>query len=615
MVYLWNVSDSELEAQGLHKHCYKCFNLDKCRGGEDACAVVSCRLGCNFKFHQCKESEHQLLCRKEVGPCLNVNFGCDITLPRYQMTKHLAVCPASVVVCTHEWNRWPLFCRERFKSIPFRRKNPLAASGDLDLELAMRDQRMVQDFSKVPRRTKLALRNNLTRRYPALPLPLKTSRKSTNQDRTVRTLNDIVKFEVTDGSSVGPQYGVAKLFLKQQEIQKRRWQEDVDTAIRRTGQPVPKKYWDYPEMEKGNIHKHCAYCILDDCKKEQEFNLTSCSMVACPFECGFNMHHCKVFEHSMICQNFEEEGEFDWMTRDRVMKKPKKDDKKAVIKFPDLFEAPTVLPSISNCKRGKLKEPPPPPPLPQDLQRVVQFDIRLETVTKLQQKPKAMYTFLCGQSLRRDQWESHCQNVHNDIHGGLNNWMVARCPLASYGCGFSFNRLYPGSDPKTKVVFSKSIDSFGIQPAMPEISNNNPEATTLTDLPVELLQIIISMLDSWSLNQLALVSRYLRDLTSTLLDSKGCVALQWERAGDGVYSSKRGWEVAYKRWFFSCHFNKISNWSLNVDGAISQHLKTCPYNDRLTCATPDKKSGANRSLLKALDAKLKLKRDSEWFIQ
>jgi hypothetical protein len=36
------------------------------------------------------------------------------------------------------------------------------------------------------------------------------------------------------------------------------------------------------------------------------------------------------------------------------------------------------------------------------------------------------------------------QNVHSDIHGGLNNWLEARCPLAAFGCGFAFRRLYPG---------------------------------------------------------------------------------------------------------------------------------------------------------------------------
>ena len=36
------------------------------------------------------------------------------------------------------------------------------------------------------------------------------------QDRTVTTLKDIVKLEVSDDTAVGPQYGIAKLFLKQQ---------------------------------------------------------------------------------------------------------------------------------------------------------------------------------------------------------------------------------------------------------------------------------------------------------------------------------------------------------------------------------------------------------------
>ena len=36
------------------------------------------------------------------------------------------------------------------------------------------------------------------------------------QDRTATTLKDIVKLEVSDDTAVGPQYGIAKLFLKQQ---------------------------------------------------------------------------------------------------------------------------------------------------------------------------------------------------------------------------------------------------------------------------------------------------------------------------------------------------------------------------------------------------------------
>ena len=35
----------------------------------------------------------------------------------------------------------------------------------------MRDQRMLRCLETLPRRTKIVLRNSLTRRYPAVPLP------------------------------------------------------------------------------------------------------------------------------------------------------------------------------------------------------------------------------------------------------------------------------------------------------------------------------------------------------------------------------------------------------------------------------------------------------------
>jgi hypothetical protein len=44
--------------------------------------------------------------------------------------------------------------------------------------------------------------------------------------------------------------------------------------------------------------------------------------------------------------------------------------------------------------------------------------------------------------------------VHSDIHGGLNNWLEARCPLAAYGCGFAFRRLYPGITVPYLILYS-----------------------------------------------------------------------------------------------------------------------------------------------------------------
>jgi len=40
-----------------------------------------------------------------------------------------------------------------------------------DFELAKRDQRMLDSLKLIPRRTRLCLRNYLTRRFPAVPVP------------------------------------------------------------------------------------------------------------------------------------------------------------------------------------------------------------------------------------------------------------------------------------------------------------------------------------------------------------------------------------------------------------------------------------------------------------
>jgi len=623
MVLSWYASDDDLG--GIHRHCFRCFNVRKCNKDADACEIVECSLGCGWVYHSCKEEEHLILCPLVRIECINSSFGCSMTMARKDVVKHLPVCPASIVACTQEWNRWPLHCKERYKTVPFRQRNPRAERGQLDYELALRDQRMVGEFSKLPRKTKLALRNNLTRRFPALPLPQKTVRKADFTDKSLISLREAVKYEVADETSLGitSTYGVARMFMKNQEAQAKRWQDDVDQAVQRTGQPVPKRYWEYPELERGNIHKHCAYCQIIGCttknkllSQEDDFSSEDiwtqcCSMVNCPSECGAVYHHCKAFEHRMICPLYEEEGEFDWMLRDRAVKKKKIKAPPPPKPFPDLLNGPTLCPP----KILKSRVVPKAPPLPPDLSSTMRFDIKVETVTRLQQKPRAMYTFLCGQELRRDQWEGHCRNIHSEIHGGLNNWIEARCPLSSYGCSFSFRRLYPGNNPEGKIVYSQDTLSFGVRPPQVSVIKSSQNGKTLSDLPVEVLQVIFSYLDSWSLSNLGLVNNLMREVASSLLDEKGCVALQWEKVDTQGMEKSSKWIVGYKRWFFSNYFSPVHKWGLNVDGAISEHMKSCPFNIKVEHKKPDVKSKEWKAFMEALSGKMKLKRESEWFIK
>ena len=137
----WSVSDSDLGSG--HRHCLMCFNTKKCGAGRDHDVTQWCPLTrcdqCGAEYHQCKEAEHlETMCPQARVQCLNREYGCNADMLRSDIVAHLPVCPANVVTCSQEWNRWPLHCKERWKTVPFRSRNPRAESGQLDYELAVR---------------------------------------------------------------------------------------------------------------------------------------------------------------------------------------------------------------------------------------------------------------------------------------------------------------------------------------------------------------------------------------------------------------------------------------------------------------------------------------------
>uniref|UniRef100_A0A8B9UY42 F-box protein 40 n=1 Tax=Anas zonorhyncha TaxID=75864 RepID=A0A8B9UY42_9AVES len=128
---------------GQHRHCEKCFSRH-CRAPIEpsvSCMVISCRFHCGATFHMCKEEEHQLLCPLEQVPCLNSDYGCPFSMARFKLAKHLQVCPASVVCCSMEWNRWP-----NVDSDTTLHKNIMKETLSeecLDTALALRDQKIL----------------------------------------------------------------------------------------------------------------------------------------------------------------------------------------------------------------------------------------------------------------------------------------------------------------------------------------------------------------------------------------------------------------------------------------------------------------------------------------
>lgn len=103
--------------------------------------VIKCRKNCGAILHMCKQEEHQLLCPNELVPCLNASYGCPLTMLRHKLAKHLELCPASVVCCSQEWNRWPPAETDLifYKNV----SENLQSRTHLDIAMALRDQKLL----------------------------------------------------------------------------------------------------------------------------------------------------------------------------------------------------------------------------------------------------------------------------------------------------------------------------------------------------------------------------------------------------------------------------------------------------------------------------------------
>ncbi|XP_037698526.1 F-box only protein 30 isoform X1 [Choloepus didactylus] len=210
------------------------------------------------------------------------------------------------------------------------------------------------------------------------------------------------------------------------------------------------------------------------------------------------------------------------------------------------------------------------------------LDLVLECVARYQPKQRSMFTFVCGQLFRRKEFSSHFKNVHGDIHAGLNGWMEQRCPLAYYGCSYSQRRFCP-STQGAKIIHDRHLRSFGVQPcvstALVEPARNcvlGLHSDHLSGLPFEVLQHIAGFLDGFSLCQLACVSRLMRDVCGSLLQSRGMVILQWgkKKHPDGNSS----WQIKEKVWRFSTAFCSVNEWKFADILSMADHLKRCSYN-------------------------------------
>ncbi|NP_957445.1 F-box only protein 30a [Danio rerio] len=702
----------------LHIHCLKCVNR-RCMIRPEAsvsCDLMGCPLVCGAVFHSCKLIEHRLLCPYERVPCLNRGFGCPFTLARVKMAQHLETCPASVVCCTMEWNRWPVSYADR-KSYENLSKEVCDVE-QLDMALALQDQRMLLESLKVATTVTKALEEqNLDNSSP--------QESDRENDLVIDDLNEVVEGTYNEPyqDSVENRSFNANLDILNSP-------SDIDLIV------------DHISGEEQN--EACSSVrdvngdLRNDTTKESDTDSDSDLGAVGGADCAFPVdleEGDDWLETSGCSESSEEEGELTdgielnglhnemigdnhqvrlesvnrssnirqvlpdhsipvpevaqlpqrslplpiplpnlmhnnllhplpfryedrWLERklenlqllrsmglftingrrtlfsDPYFFKSKMEDKAVDTSDLDVADDPmglhgidlitaallfclgdspggrgisdsrfvdgyridfgtqtfslpsailatsTMVGDIASASACDHASPQLSNPSPF---HTLRLDLVLECVARYQTKQRSMFTFVCGQLFRRDEFSSHFKNVHGDIHAGLNGWMEQRCPLAYYGCTYSQRRFCP-SVQGFRIIHDRHLGSFGVQPGLAEgeplskinICQSKSHCDHLSDLPFELLQHIASFLDGFSLCQLSRVSRTMRDVCASLLQSRGMVVLIWEKIKQADGNSS--WQIQDKVWRFSTAFDTVNEWKFANISSMADHLKTCKFN-------------------------------------
>lgn len=548
----------------IHEHCDSCVKKNCVVKPDEktSCQMVYCSTGCGFHFHMCKLDEHRLICSKEKVPCINKANGCPLEMARERISHHLLECPVSLI-CTREWNRWPMHSQDKGWKAPMPFKNPHVKCGQFDVAFALRDQKILMESFKTPKKTRRALRNPFTQCYPAVPIQSHSSVLDSPTSETSQ-LSDDESGTPWDLQQSPP--GLQQTILNQLSPTPAQGR-NLYSASREATESLSKAL-DYVTGKQG-LKRLSEITKARQAKTDQLSELQEKGNVSDQVNDGLKSPGANQTQNS--CNAASESYPLSSSVDNTVST----DD--------DMIDI--------YCTEKKLFE-------------VLGLDLAMHFICSYQAKPLKMFTFLCGREFRRDEYQWHVKNFHLDIQCNLNCWFEQRCPLAYLGCTFAFQRLKP-KYPNCALTHSSILNSFGVtdkeefeedlehvdgrltddedintvmgrkrlREATPEIHTSfkcdapikvvprykpvsretSPDKCfgsfdehqhSLTNLPFEVLQKIARNLDGFSLQHLSMTCKLLQNVCCSLLDEKGIVSLIWEKNSDP--QAKPVWNVAYK---------------------------------------------------------------------
>uniref|UniRef100_A0A8C6SR86 F-box protein 40, tandem duplicate 1 n=1 Tax=Neogobius melanostomus TaxID=47308 RepID=A0A8C6SR86_9GOBI len=593
--------------KGGHTHCDSCL-LRRCRARVEpsvCCPLSTCRLLCGALFHLCKEEEHLLLCPNVRVPCINAEFGCPLQMLRSARAEHLQYCPASVVSCSMEWNRWPVQdASNQNTELLENLMHEKVIGGCLDVAMALKDQdrlfhslKMKKLFPELTQKVAREEEEEKKRREKENSkdeedeedsledlLEVAPVREPTQAEREAMAYEQKVDPELLvsyrawesmfskemggcreAGAGPGTAQGKSLGTLAEED-------ESSEGCSGASGAAALVPAAAGPKVKKNNFMYKCIEPmkivtvrtfkiptsfaarlgrIRNPSFYKRENKSVDTSDLNVPLQ---DIPVWEEIQASLLC-SLEKEQRGHMIAESVSTDTLFQDQGTQTYHFLSApFSSDASLWDLSVAKAPELH-----------------LQLQVESVTSRHHKASSAFTFLCGHSFQRREYGPHYKNIHCDIHMCVNDWFEQRCPLAYLGCTYSQRRFRPST---CEDAYPCSRDP----PAAPQSRGGRRAARgddPLSSLPYEVLYHVASFLDSLSLSQMALVSHLMRQVCSSQLQDRGMVTLQWERKAYSNGTAK--WRVTHKVWEFSSFFSPVDAWCFRDIPPLSEHLRVCPY--------------------------------------
>ncbi|XP_015232244.1 PREDICTED: F-box only protein 30-like [Cyprinodon variegatus] len=580
-----------------HAHCISCIN-QRCIVKPEpgfSCDFFNCPLLCGAVFHSCKVDEHQLLCPLMKVQCPNSNYGCPAILSRNKIPAHLDVCPAGVVFCTKSWNLHPACLLD---SRPDRDVESMLEEirHHRYLGIALEDCQALFETIEELGMTDLAREDPvIDKERKAIQLALKapsthdsTLQFSSSQSISkglqteedvseINSFNELFKAKAETARSSAAGLNIVSSTNSAERNLHDEYERDVllkmsmnndgstDTLNKNTtcgpliGETESRNsISNAPKTPQMILPVHVSQgvagrLVLDDEVMLHPGNLKPKMMhqLNCPYKGHGQSPLSNGQSEYRLGADMEDKAVDTWDLKHKVQ-----------------TEISSVSAALLACSETHKDC--------RGISDTVYTDYRVHFGTQTFRNIPRTSPVVCGQSLRRDQFSSHYRNIHCDFHPNFCDRIESRCPLAMYGCRFSQQRLYPSAQG-ARVVYHKQLKAFVIQPCISLTSPIGSRPDQFSGLPIEILWHIAGFLDSFSLCQLSLVSRTMREVCASLLPSRGIVELQWERGHFPGRPHDFRWQVKNKVWKFSPSVTPVHSWGFLDVPSVSDHMNKCPF--------------------------------------